>query len=576
MKTNTMRFIKFSMIFLIAFCTTMGYSQTSEQQLRDLINKIQNNIPVAGQKVNLRNINFGTGSWDLGNQEKQYLDVVAEFLNQIPTVEFEVEGHTDDVGDAEYNRTLSSNRAAAVKNYLISRGAYATNISARGFGEDQPLYSGQDESSRALNRRVEMRVKSLGTQQYTINLKNGEAIVVEFFLIGDGIIEYRIRRNDPSLTIPSYEVSSIKGLTGTYQRTFNETPPPPPPRPTVPKDTDGDGVSDAEDRCPNERGTINGCPDKDNDGYADSIDNCPNIYGKVEGCPDTDGDGFVDKQDDCPNQKGTLGGCPDSDSDGIANKDDNCPDKPGSLQNGGCPVEKEPSIITEIGSILGVTPISQRSYDDTEIKVNYLGYYFDKELSKDTYATGFMIGGYAEFLNTFTAEASANFGGRLTEWRLGGGLVKNFGKSKVATKVNLIRGLGYVDIGKINNVYNFTVDSYRAVNGSDVSVTLREVFNAIEPEIAVSLPVAKRAKLRIGAGYKLANPIRKELVFFMQTGYDYDEDVGEYDTAVEGIDNSYTSILIGDERLTKDGKFMGFSGLTAHVVLTWGIRDEQK
>ncbi|MEO1031192.1 MAG: OmpA family protein [Bacteroidota bacterium] len=108
-------------------------------------------------------------------------------------------------------------------------------------------------------------------------------------------------------------------------------------------DTDGDGIYDQDDACPEEAGLeiFNGCPDSDNDGIQDSKDDCPNEAGLAElnGCPDSDGDGIADKDDDCPNTAGlaSLAGCPDTDGDGIADKDDNCPNEAGPSANNGCP-----------------------------------------------------------------------------------------------------------------------------------------------------------------------------------------------------------------------------------------------
>ena len=109
------------------------------------------------------------------------------------------------------------------------------------------------------------------------------------------------------------------------------------------KDTDGDGVKDKDDACPDVFGKVElaGCPDRDNDGIADKDDACPDVAGKVEfrGCPDTDGDGVIDSEDACPDVAGKkeLGGCPDRDNDGIADKDDKCPDVAGLKELGGCP-----------------------------------------------------------------------------------------------------------------------------------------------------------------------------------------------------------------------------------------------
>ena len=108
-------------------------------------------------------------------------------------------------------------------------------------------------------------------------------------------------------------------------------------------DTDGDGIYDKDDACPEVAGleAFNGCPDADGDGIEDSKDACPNEAGSKEmnGCPDADGDGVADKDDACPNEAGlpALAGCPDADGDGVADKDDACPSEAGPAENKGCP-----------------------------------------------------------------------------------------------------------------------------------------------------------------------------------------------------------------------------------------------
>ncbi|MEN9569778.1 MAG: hypothetical protein RL172_1009 [Bacteroidota bacterium] len=113
-------------------------------------------------------------------------------------------------------------------------------------------------------------------------------------------------------------------------------------------DTDGDGVNDEEDKCPNQAGLAKygGCPipDTDGDGVNDEEDKCPNQAGlaKYQGCPipDTDGDGINDEMDKCPTQPGLekYQGCPipDSDGDGINDEEDRCPNEPGVPEMKGC------------------------------------------------------------------------------------------------------------------------------------------------------------------------------------------------------------------------------------------------
>lgn len=111
------------------------------------------------------------------------------------------------------------------------------------------------------------------------------------------------------------------------------------------KDTDGDGIYDKDDECPEEAGLeqFNGCPDSDADGIEDRMDDCPDQAGLAEfnGCPDTDGDGVADPQDECPNEAGleSMNGCPDADGDGVRDSEDDCPNEAGEADNNGCPWE---------------------------------------------------------------------------------------------------------------------------------------------------------------------------------------------------------------------------------------------
>jgi OOP family OmpA-OmpF porin len=122
------------------------------------------------------------------------------------------------------------------------------------------------------------------------------------------------------------------------------------------KDTDGDGVNDKFDICPETPEGIEvdsvGCPyDDDKDGIPNELDKCPTKPGSVEGegCPDSDGDGLFDHQDKCPFTPGDKEreGCPanDKDRDGIADEADKCPDVPGLKEFDGCPDSDKDGII---------------------------------------------------------------------------------------------------------------------------------------------------------------------------------------------------------------------------------------
>ncbi len=130
-----------------------------------------------------------------------------------------------------------------------------------------------------------------------------------------------------------------------------------------PVDSDGDGVADYLDKCPNTPKGVkvdkDGCPiDSDGDGVPDYLDKCPNTPANVkvdkDGCPvDSDGDGVPDDLDKCPNTPAGVqvdrNGCPvDSDGDGVPDYLDKCPDTPAGVKvdKEGCPVKEEAYKVT--------------------------------------------------------------------------------------------------------------------------------------------------------------------------------------------------------------------------------------
>ncbi|HEY1815747.1 MAG TPA: OmpA family protein [Kofleriaceae bacterium] len=155
-----------------------------------------------------------------------------------------------------------------------------------------------------------------------------------------------------------------------------------PKAPEGPKDSDGDGIPDDVDKCPNEPEDkdgfqdADGCPDpdNDNDGIPDTQDKCPNEpedkdgFQDADGCPDPDNDqdGIPDKDDKCPNEPEDkdgfqdADGCPDpdNDQDGIPDKQDKCPDQPetknGYQDEDGCPDEIPAKVKKFTGVIQGI------------------------------------------------------------------------------------------------------------------------------------------------------------------------------------------------------------------------------
>lgn len=116
--------------------------------------------PIARGKTRLL-IFFDFDKSTLQSESKPELARLKKFMNDNPSVNVELQGHTDDQGTDDYNLKLSSDRANAVKQYLEDAGVDGDRITTKGFGESQPLVQGTSDEARAKNRRVELVITSL-------------------------------------------------------------------------------------------------------------------------------------------------------------------------------------------------------------------------------------------------------------------------------------------------------------------------------------------------------------------------------------------------------------------------------
>jgi outer membrane protein OmpA-like peptidoglycan-associated protein len=107
--------------------------------------------------IRLEGVNFHTDSADLTDQSLAILDRVAATLAANPDIKVEVAGHTDNQGDADYNVDLSQRRTETVMAYLTAHGVAAESLTARGYGQTQPVADNATAEGRARNRRVELR-----------------------------------------------------------------------------------------------------------------------------------------------------------------------------------------------------------------------------------------------------------------------------------------------------------------------------------------------------------------------------------------------------------------------------------
>ena len=114
---------------------------------------------VVGKVITLKDIFFESNRAELLPRSYIELDKLVQLLRENPLMEIEIIGHTDNVGDINYNLTLSRRRATQVMEYIIRNGGIeAKRLQANGFGSSQPISANDTEENRQMNRRVEFRI----------------------------------------------------------------------------------------------------------------------------------------------------------------------------------------------------------------------------------------------------------------------------------------------------------------------------------------------------------------------------------------------------------------------------------
>lgn len=115
-------------------------------------------LTTTGETVRLNHLIFEKGKSVIDPQSFDELDEVVAMLKANERIEIQLEGHTDNLGNADANMKLSQQRVEAVKKYFVSKGIDKERIKTKAFGGTRPIATEKTEQARALNRRVEMRV----------------------------------------------------------------------------------------------------------------------------------------------------------------------------------------------------------------------------------------------------------------------------------------------------------------------------------------------------------------------------------------------------------------------------------
>ena len=111
------------------------------------------------KEYTFEDVHFDFDRYTLRPEALRLLDEAIRALQENPELNIEIEGHTCNIGTAEYNLALGDRRATAVRDYLTSRGIAASRLHTISYGEEKPKYDNAREETRRLNRRAALVVK---------------------------------------------------------------------------------------------------------------------------------------------------------------------------------------------------------------------------------------------------------------------------------------------------------------------------------------------------------------------------------------------------------------------------------
>ena len=135
-----------------------GFKPDTADVFKDRLKKVPLAVLKKDAIVQLQDITFETGKADLKPDSNEELDRLVGLLEGNQTIKVEISAHTDDVGNDDSNLKLSEKRAKTVVDYLTKKGIKAERMTAKGYGETQPLVANDTDENKAKNRRVQFKI----------------------------------------------------------------------------------------------------------------------------------------------------------------------------------------------------------------------------------------------------------------------------------------------------------------------------------------------------------------------------------------------------------------------------------
>ena len=135
-----------------------GFKPDTADVFKDRLKKVPLAVLKKDAVVQLQDITFETGKADLKPDSNEELDRLVSLLEGNQSIKVEISAHTDDIGNDDSNLKLSEKRAKTVVDYLTGKGIKADRMTAKGYGETQPLGVNDTDENKAKNRRVQFKI----------------------------------------------------------------------------------------------------------------------------------------------------------------------------------------------------------------------------------------------------------------------------------------------------------------------------------------------------------------------------------------------------------------------------------
>ncbi|MBZ2168116.1 OmpA family protein [Marinobacter sp. F4216] len=135
-------------------------SAKAAQEMQSQIDELEAEATERGLVLTLGDVLFATGSAELQGGPNRNLEKLVDFLKTYPDRNVLIEGHTDNIGSAQFNQTLSLKRADSVRRYLTDHGVQSRRLTVSGLGIERPVAGNESAMGRQQNRRVEVIIEN--------------------------------------------------------------------------------------------------------------------------------------------------------------------------------------------------------------------------------------------------------------------------------------------------------------------------------------------------------------------------------------------------------------------------------